>query len=121
MVADNSPVSVEISFLETVQNRLPDHIPLLVALGDLYTQVGRIREGYECDERLIQLCPEDDSVWYNHACSCALMNLPDTALASLQRALQLGYDDLDHLLGDEDLACLRSLPAFQEIVRQLRE
>jgi len=113
-------VSVEISFLELVRKRLPNHIPLLVALGDLYTQAGRVIEGYECDELLIQLCPDEDSIWYNHACSCALMNFPDKAISSLRRSVDLGYDDLNHLLKDEDLSCLRELPAFQEIIRQLR-
>ena len=68
---------VELRFLEGVRARFPDDPLVLKALGDLYTRVGRIEDGLAVDRRLVRLCPEEEMVWYNLACSCALAGRTD--------------------------------------------
>ena len=47
--------------------------------------------------------PEDPVVWYNHACSCALLGLADQAFTSLEQAIELGYNDFVWMTNDSDL------------------
>lgn len=52
---------------------------------------------------------------YNTACSLARARRPDAAVAALSTALQLGFDDLELLAGDDDLAVLRDHPAWPRL------
>jgi tetratricopeptide (TPR) repeat protein len=53
---------------------------------------------------------------YNIACSYALLGRSDEAFAALSRALAMGFDDLDALRTDPDLASLRTDPRFNRLV-----
>lgn len=54
---------------------------------------------------------------YNAACANALANRKEEALALLQRALDAGYDDPDHLRKDDDLDGLRNEPRFRQLLK----
>ncbi|MCZ7592568.1 MAG: hypothetical protein M5U15_10670 [Kiritimatiellae bacterium] len=110
---------IELEFLEGVRRRVPGHEPVLQALGHLYTRVGRIEDGLEVDRELTKLEPSDPQNWYNLACSHALLGEREAALAALERAINLGYDDADWMREDEDLLSLRSDPAFQTLLKRL--
>ncbi|MBI3724695.1 hypothetical protein HY251_12175 [bacterium] len=109
----------EIAFYELVRRREPDHEPTLEALGHAYTQRGRHELGLEVDRRLAELRPDDAVVHYNLACSYSLLDDKDLAIASLERAIELGYDDLDHLEKDKDLDALRGDRRFQALVKKI--
>lgn len=49
---------------------------------------------------------------YNAACSYALAGRNDAAIATLERALDAGFDDPDLVASDDDLDALRSDPRF---------
>ena len=58
---------------------------------------------------------------YNAACACSLLDRPDEARAWLQRSRDAGeLPDLDHLESDTDLANLRDLDWFQDLLSDLR-
>lgn len=97
----------EISFYERIAERHPDFVDALVALGEAYTRRGWYEKGLQLDQRLTQLRSEDPILWYNLACSYALLKRPDDALHALERSIDLGYDDFDHLMKDPDLSSLR--------------
>lgn len=107
-------------FLGVEARRRPGNLEALVELGHVLTRLGRHEEGLEVDRRLVSLVPENSTVHYNLACSLALLERPDEALDALQRAVDLGYADPDHLEGDSDLTSLRDSGRFQEILRRLR-
>lgn len=110
---------VELRFLEAVAARLPDDEPVLKAIGDLYTRVGLYEKGLAVDTRLARLCPADPLVWYNLACSQALLNQRDVALQSLRRAVKLGYHDHEWMSRDTDLRSLREEQGFKLLLKQL--
>jgi Zn-dependent protease len=56
--------------------------------------------------------PEDA---YNAACAHARAGRPIDGLAWVERAIESGYRDVEHLEADEDLASVRSLPEFAEL------
>jgi len=57
---------------------------------------------------------------YNHACVHALWKDIDIAFQSLREALDAGYDDVENLASDSDLAALRSDPRFAALLAELR-
>ncbi len=108
-------------FLEVEARRNPRNIEALAELGHALTRLGRHEEGLAVDHRLVQLAPENSTVHYNLACSLSLLGRPNEAIQALERAVELGYDDAEHLLRDEDLASLRGESRFNDVVRRLRD
>jgi tetratricopeptide (TPR) repeat protein len=58
---------------------------------------------------------------YNAACARALANQKPEALDLLQRALDAGFDDPDHLREDDDLENLRAEPRFRQLAKDAEE
>lgn len=110
----------EIAFFESVHRRLPRYVEVIELLGGLYTKSGRIADGLKMDRKLVRLQPENATAHYNLACSLALSDRPLDALASLRRAVTLGYADHDWMVRDPDLKALAHDPAFQEILRAVK-
>jgi len=55
--------------------------------------------------------------FYNAACAEALASRKGDALDLLQRALDAGFDDPDHLRNDDDLDGLRGEPRFRQLLK----
>ena len=108
-----------ISFFEQVVESDPEHLDGLLELGHAYTQRGLFNRGLDIDRRLSKLLPADATVHYNLACSYALVLSPDHAFDALQKAIDLGYKDLRHLLKDSDLKSLQNDERFARIVARL--
>ena len=102
----------EIAFYEKLLTAYPDFVDVLVPLGNSYTRRGLYEKGLAVDLRLIQLRSEDTLTWYNLACSYSLLNRVDEALDALQRAVSLGYADVDYLRKDPDLSNVRRSPKY---------
>lgn len=98
----------------------PANLGALAELGHALTRLERYQEGLEVDRMLVQLCPSDPLVHYNLACSLALLRQSEAAFEELERAVELGYAEPQHLLDDPDLESLRSDPRFQRLVERLR-
>src|ERR1043166_3000477 len=81
----------------------PDDVEVLESIGHLLTRSGRHQEGLRADQRLVELRPEEPVAHYNLACSRCLVGDVDGALASLAKALELGYRELDAIRRDPDL------------------
>lgn len=110
---------VTLAFLESLRSRCPDHLPLLEALGDMYTGSGRYEEGLAIDLMLTSRFPGNPTYWYNLGCSYArLERIPD-ALTALGRGIGLGYSDAEWMLRDEDLASVHHHPEFLKLVASL--
>jgi len=110
---------VEMYFLEKVAARLPEDEDVLVALGDMYTRAGRYEDGLMIDRTLVRLLPDDASIWYNLGCSLALLNQREEALSTLQRAVELGYQDHEWMSRDTDLRNIRDEKAFRALLKKL--
>ncbi len=106
-------------FLARATRRHPDNVEALAELGHVLTRLGRFHEGLEVDRRLVELVPDNATAHYNLACSLSLMGETQGALDALERSVELGYDDLGHLVDDDDLAPLRAEPRFRDLARRL--
>jgi len=107
----------EIDFFEQLLKKKPDFIQALTALGGAYTQRGDYRKGLEVDLRLSRLRRDDSTVHYNLACSYSLLGELDLAFSILKKAIDLGYEDFEHLKYDPDLENLRKDERFQLILK----
>jgi tetratricopeptide (TPR) repeat protein len=110
----------DIRFLEDLLARTGETVDLLTPLGYLYTQAGRYRDALTIDQRLAALRPRDATVFYNLACSYALLKRLTRGFAALKRAMELGYRDFDHMQADDDLENLRADPRWNDLVSVLR-
>ncbi|MEO8379332.1 MAG: M56 family metallopeptidase [Acidobacteriota bacterium] len=57
-----------------------------------------------------------ETALYNAACSWALLDNPDRALAELDAAIAAGWDDFDHIAEDSDFDPIRGDPRFQRLL-----
>lgn len=70
-------------------------------------------------EKAIEMDDNAGKAAYNAGCAYSLQSDRDKALAWLDRAVQLGFDDADQYLNDSDLDPIRSDPRFQRLVESL--
>ncbi|MBF0483907.1 MAG: hypothetical protein HQL25_04280 [Candidatus Omnitrophica bacterium] len=111
----------EKKFYEGILQKTPNFIEALVALGDLYTQLGELENGLIIDEKLSKLRADDEFVLYNLACSYSLLNHVDKALVTIKKAIKCGYDDFDFMQTDADLHNLRKDHRFQSYFTVLKD
>lgn len=69
-------------------------------------------------ERLLALEPDDPVTWYNLGCTHARLGNNERAIQCLQTALEKGYSDFRFLQRDSDLAGLRKLPAYRQLIQR---
>ena len=107
------------SFLEVETGRHPSNLDALAELGHVYTRLQRHQEGLAVDQRLVCLAPQECTAHYNLACSLAILGRAGESLDSLERAIELGYDDADFMQRDADLARVREDPRFRQLITRI--
>lgn len=117
----NSDIDFEIRFYENILKESPDFIEAIIALADLYTKKGLYQEGLVLDEKLSRLRPDDPVVFYNLACSYSLLNDFALALRAIKKAIELGYDDFEHMYNDQDLAGLMADDQFRQYLKGVQK
>ena len=110
---------LEIDLCEHILGTNPEHLEAMVLLGDAFTRKGEYEKGLAFDLRLSQIKPDNKLIRYNLACSYALTGQKDKAISCLNKAVELGYADIDHLRQDHDLDAIKSDPRFQVIIKKL--
>ena len=114
-------IDFEIAFYENILKDAPDFIEALSAIGDLYTRAGYWQKGLDVDLKLSRLRPDDSMVFYNLACSYALLNQTRPALNALSKAIEFGYDDFAYLKKDADLENLMKDEHVQAFIKDLEK
>ena len=113
-----SQLDFDVDFFEQLLSRNESDVEVLRVLAELVSKKGNVDRAVELDQRLADLLPEDPLVRYNLGCSLARAGQNREAIASLSRAILLGYDDLAHLEVDPDLDSLRDDPEFRSLLGQ---
>lgn len=83
--------------------------------------VAAVREGdpetmRETCEKGVKLLPDDPTWRYNLACSLAYYNKAEAAFDELERAIDLGFRDVEAIAADNDLKRIADKPRFLELV-----
>ena len=108
-------------FLEGVLEKYPTYVECLMYLGNSYTATGMYEKGLKVDLKLSRLRPKDPLVHYNLACSFSLLGRLNESLESLEKAVDLGYDDLMYLVNDSDLDSLRDDENYKVLINKLKK
>ncbi len=117
---EREELEFEMKFCEGLLEKNPQCTEAIVLLADIYTRLGKYKEGLAMDERLANIRPDDDIVFYNLACSYSLLKEIDKAFRSIKHAINCGYNDFEHLDQDPDLENLRSDPRFKRYLLRLK-
>jgi tetratricopeptide (TPR) repeat protein len=92
----------------------------LMRLAVYEAKLGRGAAAERDAARAVALNPQDPEAIYRQATVLAINGKTGAALAALREALQRGYS-LVQAGKDEDLAALRTMPAFQELLRKQQQ
>jgi len=109
----------EIDFFEKILAENPNYFEALVQLGNAYAKKGNFDKSLILDKRLVELSPNDPLGYYNLSCNYALMGKKKLALDALEKSVDLGYHDYDHIKKDADLDCVRRSLRFRKILWKL--
>ncbi len=111
----------------------PDDDIAVTGLAIVYTRLGDVSRGIETVEGVAKLFDEENRFAYNRACVYGravenLLQQPPTperdtqlqasraaAISAIERAIELGFEDLEWLREDPDLKPLHDLDEFQQI------
>jgi hypothetical protein len=110
----------DIRFLEDLLARCGEDPETLSQLAYLYTQAKRYRDALALDRRLAAMRPNDPIVFYNLACSHALLRQITRGFAALKRAFQCGYRDLEQMQLDTDLENLRKDRHWNDLLSTMK-
>src|SRR5262245_11431746 len=89
-------------------------------LGTSQVQQKKYGDAVRSLERSIEIGGGAAVDFYNLACAYALSGAPDKALDNVERAIAAGFKRRAQYESDPDLASLRELPRFQELMRPLQ-
>ena len=115
-----TPTQFEAEFWGQVLERQPYYEDVLRRQAENLARAARYADLLPIDRRMVELRPRDPIVHYNLTCTLTRLDRIPEALAMLQRAIELGYCDFDHIETDPDLDSLRELPDFQAILKPHR-
>lgn len=114
-------LSFDIQFLENILKHSPDSIEAMEILSNLYTEAGLIQDGLRLDKKIVKLQPNNPIGFYNLACSLALSAQKIASINALEKAIHLGYRDIDWMLEDPHLASLQNNHRFLELINKLEQ
>lgn len=88
------------------------------AMALAYLQQSRLLEALKTIDHSLKLNPESSSGHYVRACILARMGRKRDAMTALKKSSEFDPGILSFIAEDEDLKSLRSLPAFQKMLRE---
>ncbi len=109
----------EIDFFEKVVEEDPTYIEALVQLGSSYAKKGNYDKSLTIDKKLIRISPRDPYGYYNLSCNYAMIGKKKLALDALEKSVDLGYNDYEHIKKDPDLDGVRRSLRFRKILWKL--
>lgn len=83
--------------------------------------LGKEKEAEEWINRIISTIPNQSWIHYDKACLLAQIGKTKEALASLSKALELGYNSFNQMMNDADLENVRQLPTFAPLVEKYKK
>ena len=92
-----------------------------VNLSTAYLSGKKFNESQKILSTLEEINPSNPSLHYNLACYHTLTGQDGPALNALQRAVELGFKNLESIETDPDLESLRSNPKFEQWWKALKD
>lgn len=83
-----------------------------------YEALGEDDKAVEFLDRILSENPDDASSWYEATCLYSRLENTDKALSCLEKALELGYREFNHISNDDDLDYIRDSAEFQSLIEK---
>jgi len=83
-------------------------------------KAGNYQKAMEIAEKLHKLQPDDATHMYNLGCLNCLLGKNDKAYDWLEKAIDAGYKDADHMADDGDLKTIRGEDRFRTLLARVR-
>ena len=99
----------------------PENSRALYLAAGLMQRLGEGKDSLAMADKALALRPNDFSALYNVACVYSLAGETDRALDLLEKAIDRGGGNLGWITHDADLAELRDLPRFHQLIASLRD
>jgi tetratricopeptide (TPR) repeat protein len=79
----------------------------------------RYRDAMKTLSVAVEIRDDSSFAWYNLACAAARSGSKERALEALEKAIDLGFRDVAHISGDEDLESIRKDPRYLDLIEEL--
>ena len=96
-----------------------DCTPLEPAWTANLATVGERDKAIEWANLALRSSEDEPMVFYNAACTFAVLDERERAIELLERAVKLGWGDRAWMQNDSDLVSLRDRPRFQALLKSL--
>jgi len=116
MYFDQERIPEAIEALSVVTKNEPEFAPAHSLLGLCYLKTNLRLHALTEFKQAVELNSSDHSSMYNIACIYSLMNNPDSAIKWLERSIDCGFKDFDHMKEDADLDNIRSNPEYVKLL-----
>ena len=90
-------------------------------LGVKYAKNKEWQRAYEIFKAYERLLPPDRYTYINWTLYYAFKGEKEKALLNLQKAIELGYDDIEWLTTDESMDKLRDTKAFTDLIQKMKK
>ncbi|HEY9112216.1 MAG TPA: tetratricopeptide repeat protein [Rhodanobacteraceae bacterium] len=97
----------------------PENGRAMYLAAGMQVRLGDIEDGRRNVEAALRLQPDDFGTLYNAACTYTHMGDTERAFDLLERAVSVGHGFRNWIEHDSDLASLRGLPRYREILARL--
>jgi non-specific serine/threonine protein kinase len=97
----------------------PDDARALYLGGGCLLTLGERDRGLEWGRRALAIDPDDPMILYNVACLWSQAGETDSAVETLERAVDAGFGHRDWVVHDSDFDALREDPRFQKLLGRL--
>jgi tetratricopeptide (TPR) repeat protein len=84
-------------------------------------QSGKYKEAIEAYEKILKVRPNDATALYNIACAYSLMGEKKKAVEFLGKAVDNGFNDVEHIKNDSDLDNIREEDGYKKIIEKLEK
>jgi adenylate cyclase len=84
-----------------------------------FATIGDRDKALEWTHLALQSSEDEPMIFYNAACTFAVLDEHERAIDLLERAVKLGWGDRAWMKHDSDLASLRDKPRFQALLKSL--
>jgi tetratricopeptide (TPR) repeat protein len=98
----------------------PSNYYFYTGLGYNYLRLGKYDASKEAFLKSIELAPDVAFNYYNVACFYSIQEMNEEGLEWLVKALDKGFDNFDHLETDTDMANVRSLDKYKDLVKKYK-
>lgn len=116
MYFDQERIPEAIEALSVVTKDEPEFAPAHSLLGLSYLKTNLRLHALTEFKQAVELNSSDSNSMYNIACIYSLMDNPDSAIKWLERAIDCGFKDFDHMREDPDLDNIRANPEYVKLL-----